>query len=77
MVNNSGMNRRNSENVLQRKTTGPTIIRDHKHCGKCDTTKPIGQFYVRRSSADGRGSYCKPCWTKIVASNIRRSKGGM
>jgi hypothetical protein len=69
------MNRRNAELALQRTLNGPTIIRDSKMCNKCDTRKPISQFYIKRTSPDGRGSYCKPCWTKIVAINVAKSGG--
>ena len=55
-------NAANREAVEKRKKFGPTIIRTSKQCKMCLDIKPIGQFFVRRSSADGYGSYCKPCW---------------
>ena len=33
----------------------------NKLCLACNTVKPITEFYVRRSSADGRDFYCVPC----------------
>lgn len=69
------MNERNRNDALRRTTSGPTIVRDSKVCNKCDVRKPISQFYVKRTSADGRGSYCKPCWSKIVAANVAKSAG--
>ena len=54
------------ESTKRRKAKGPTIIRDSKECQLCHNKKPIGQFGVRRSSADGHLSYCKPCWTEYV-----------
>lgn len=68
------MNVRNSALAFKRSTLGPTIFRDSKICNKCDTRKPISQFYVKRSSADGYGSYCKPCWSKIVAANVKKGR---
>jgi hypothetical protein len=56
-----------SEERRQRRiTNGPTVIRDSKVCPKCNNLKPISQFGIYRSSADGHVSYCKPCWVKIT-----------
>lgn len=71
------LNQRNRDNSLERTISGPTIFRDSKICNNCDTRKPISQFYIRRASADGRGSYCKPCWTKMVTAKVRAKKGGI
>lgn len=62
------MNTRNTANAKQRTENGPTIIRNSKTCRQCLSEKPIGQFYVKRNSADGYGSYCKPCWARRVQS---------
>ena len=32
-----------------------------KKCFKCELEKPLEEFSKRRSSTDGRGSYCKQC----------------
>ena len=32
-----------------------------KHCNKCNTTKPLDDFYLDRSSPDGKTSHCKAC----------------
>ena len=32
-----------------------------KHCKRCDTTKPLDDFYRNRSTADGKSAYCKDC----------------
>lgn len=32
-----------------------------KHCNKCNTTKPITEFHVKRDRKDGRASTCKSC----------------
>lgn len=42
------------------------IGQDMKHCRKCDTTKPLDEFYNNRSASDGKGSYCKPCWSAYM-----------
>ncbi|WP_020142321.1 hypothetical protein [Terracoccus sp. 273MFTsu3.1] len=33
-----------------------------KHCSRCDTTKPIDEFYANKATADGVQTYCKACW---------------
>lgn len=36
--------------------------RGMKHCPKCDTTKPLDDFYRKKMNADrGRFAYCKVC----------------
>lgn len=50
----------------RRRLLGPVISRDSKICNRCQTMKPISQFGIRRDSADGRMSYCKPCWVTYV-----------
>ena len=32
-----------------------------KRCGKCESIKPLGDFYVSRGSPDGKQSRCKLC----------------
>lgn len=32
-----------------------------KRCVKCRNIKALEEFWVRRSSSDGRHSYCRPC----------------
>jgi len=59
-------NTMSEERRSQRKANGPTIIRDSKVCAKCKTKKPISQFGIYRSAADGHVSYCKPCWVVIT-----------
>jgi hypothetical protein len=50
----------------KRRLSGPTVIREDKVCQICNSRKPISQFGIRRDSADGHLSYCKPCWTEYV-----------
>lgn len=59
---------------VKRKTNGPTIIRNNKECQLCHNIKPIGQFGIRRDSADGHLSYCKPCWTSYVKRAQKKNK---
>jgi hypothetical protein len=59
---------------VRRKNNGPTIIRDSKECQACHNRKPIGQFGIRRDSADGHLSYCKPCWTEYVKKAKKKIK---
>lgn len=53
---------------------GPTIIRHSKVCKICNNKKPISQFGTRTNSADGKLSYCKPCWTIYVKKAKARQK---
>ena len=60
------INRMSEERRQKRIAIGPTVIRDSKICAKCNTKKPISQFGIYRSAADGHVSYCKPCWVTIT-----------
>jgi hypothetical protein len=60
------INRMSEERRQKRIAIGPTVIRDSKICAKCKTKKPISQFGIYRSAADGHVSYCKPCWVTIT-----------
>jgi hypothetical protein len=61
-------------NKNKRLSNGPSIIRDSKVCRDCNTRKPINQFHVKRGhSADGYGSYCKPCWVKRTVINQKNA----
>jgi hypothetical protein len=60
------INRMSETRRQQRIKNGPTVIRDSKVCAKCKTKKPISQFGIYRSAADGHVSYCKPCWVAIT-----------
>jgi hypothetical protein len=53
---------------------GPTIFRDSKICKICNNKKPISQFGLRTNSADGKLSYCKPCWTEYVKKAKKKQK---
>ena len=33
----------------------------HKHCKKCDTTKPVSAFHRHPKARDGLQTYCYPC----------------
>ena len=67
-------NKRNKKEREYRKETGPTIFRESKECQKCNNIKPISQFVISRSSCDGYGSYCKPCWLNITKAAQLRAK---
>lgn len=69
------MDTNNKENKDKRLAEGPSIIRDAKVCCDCNTRKPINQFHVKRGySADGYGSYCKPCWLKRTVISQKKAK---
>lgn len=67
-------NRMSEERRAHRKANGPTIIRTSKVCAKCNNKKPVSQFPVYRSAADGYGSYCKPCWVVITQKAQARQR---
>lgn len=69
------LNSETLKNAVSRKQNGPTIQRDSKVCFTCGLKKPITQFHRKRGySADGYGSYCKPCWTTRVKGSRARVK---
>ena len=43
-----------------------------KNCPKCDTTKPLSEFYTRRG--EQTHSYCKPCVNKQTIDRQRNLK---
>ena len=45
-----------------------------KHCARCDTTKPITEFFRDRSRPDGLGYTCKQC-KKLMKRTYRLSTG--
>lgn len=69
------INRMSEERRQQRVKNGPTIVRTSKVCPKCNTQKPISQFGIYRSAADGHVSYCKPCWVKITQKAQAKKRG--
>lgn len=69
------MNENYDKNKNKRLHQGPSIFRNDKVCCDCNTRKPINQFHVKRGhSADGYGSYCKPCWLKRTVQSQNRAK---
>ncbi len=43
----------------------------HKHCSKCNTTKPISDFPKDINRPDGVFPYCKPCKVKYNHASIK------
>ena len=43
-----------------------------KYCPKCDTEKPVSEFYVNKHSKDGFSSCCKEC--RALYRNSQREK---
>lgn len=71
------LNAKNKENAEKRGLEGYSIKRTSKRCNLCGDTKPIGQFHIKRKySADGYGSYCKPCWSVYVKDKKNARKSG-
>ena len=59
---------------MRRRLYGPTVIKTQKVCNICNVLKPISQFGIRRDAADGRLSYCKPCWVIYIKKAQLKSK---
>lgn len=38
-----------------------SVAQSTKRCSRCQTTKPVSEFFARRRSADGLQSFCKAC----------------
>ncbi len=45
-----------------------------KKCFKCDTMKPIEEFYHQKYMSDGRLNKCKACTIKDVMTNRRKNR---
>ena len=37
------------------------MLKDRKFCPRCETEKPIDDFYKNSSRSDGRDVYCRRC----------------
>ena len=37
-----------------------------KACPRCDTIKPLADFYRDRARRDGHTVYCKACWPRVT-----------
>lgn len=46
-----------------------------KHCGKCNTLKPVKEFAKNRRKRDGLQSQCRTCQRATQASWYSRNKG--
>src|SRR6185295_11442701 len=42
-----------------------------KHCSKCDKTKPLDEFSLRRRAKDGRQPWCSQC---VIAYSAEYNK---
>ena len=46
-----------------------------KACNRCQTTKPVTEFYRSTAMADGLQIYCKPCLNAYQATYVKTTKG--
>lgn len=49
------------------RTAKTRIVVEEKQCQRCKKVKPIEEFPKNKRNCDGRGSYCRSCWSKITA----------
>ena len=45
-----------------------------KLCSRCNTTKPVTEYHIRRKSPDGLAVYCKACEKKLQHEWYMRKK---
>lgn len=46
---------------------------DVKRCKRCETEKPLSDFYNDRSTKDGKSFYCKPCKKANNSDYVQRN----
>lgn len=46
-----------------------------KHCPRCQEVKAIAEFGKNRAQRSGVASYCKPCYSLVIAENRQRNHG--
>lgn len=68
----NGINKKNN-NKYKRKPLYRNEI-GYKFCTKCQKSKPLEEFGLRKNSADGRHRICKKCYNKN-AKKYRNKKG--
>lgn len=44
-----------------------------KYCKKCETEKPVSEFWKNKSTEDGLQAWCKPCWYNLTNSKLSGS----
>jgi hypothetical protein len=50
------------------------IIDGQKHCARCDTWKPVGEFHRNSRNWDGLHAYCKPCMATGARARYRENR---
>lgn len=45
-----------------------------KYCKKCDTTKPVSEFYKSSKSKDGLNTYCRQCKNQMAKGWYKNNK---
>ena len=45
-----------------------------KHCARCKTTKPVGEFFKNRARHDGLSGYCKVCQQAANSLHAQRQR---
>jgi hypothetical protein len=45
-----------------------------KYCAKCKAEKSLDDFYNNKAARDGKGTYCKPCWSAYMKEQDKKHK---
>ena len=48
-----------------------------KYCPKCDTTKPVSEFFKNKARSDGLSGYCKVCMTEINGDRQQKQRAAL
>lgn len=48
-----------------------------KRCPKCDTTKPVGEFFKNKARHDGLSGYCRACMTTVNSDRQQRQRAAL
>jgi hypothetical protein len=49
-------------------------VESTKRCGRCGEDRPLEQFTRNRRTRDGRGNWCKPCFSAYNRGRYRQSR---
>lgn len=68
----NGINKKNN-NKYKRKPNYKNEV-GYKFCTQCERSKPISEFGLRKSSADGRHRICRKCYNRNARKRREKNK---